>query len=168
MARTMKKFVAFGVTYRTTKLSTVEGLELLDLTGIVSPLDTLRATEVLVDGAWVQLDWEGVNSHVRDAAGAIAPLAVLRALCSLVTEFNFEFLDSWKGVRVPTRFLSDSRTVKSAYSAPLVAQLVSSDAATLRELEEYYSLEDGFKMFDIMVAKGVNDAIANEDLQKER
>lgn len=71
----------------------------------------------------------------------------------VVYDFSFGFLKTWKGVKVPRRFISDAKSVSTEYTDPLISQLIQEDYASLRELEEYYSLEDAFRMFDIMTAK---------------
>jgi len=163
MARLTKTFDAFGVNYRTYQYSAVYGLDLMESSGDMTPFEIFLFTEAEYDGKWHKLDSRyAINAYVSDLAGILPPFTVMRALMGIVSEFNFGFLSSWKGVRVPGRFLDGATTVVSANSKPLVAQLQENGTASLKDLEEYYSLEDAFKLFDINVAKGVNDAIANE------
>jgi len=157
----------FGVKYRTTQFDAVSGLDLMELLRTVHPCEVLKKTEVEVMGNWVPLnDPDNVNFYVKDVLGIVPPLKVLIALSDTVSAFSFEFLSGWKGVKVPSRFISDAVSVSTAYSKPLITQLVQSGSASLKELEEYYSLEDAFKMFEINVAKGVNDALSSEAAAK--
>lgn len=168
MAREIKRFEAFGATYQTTQFAAVRGLQLMGVDGEVSPADLLSATQVLVGSDWIELDnRDAINIHVKDVVGVLPGLLVVKGLCSVVSEFNFSFLDSWKGIKVPGRFLSEGATVSTKYSEPLVSSLIAGEVCSLRELEEYYSLEDAFKQFDILMAKGVNDALASEAASKK-
>lgn len=169
MALKIKVFSAFGVTYRTTQYPAVLGFEILDRPSELTPLEILCRTEVLCGNDWVLLSDEAtMNALVIDAANAISPLMVLRAIMTLANEINFEFLNSWTGVKIPNRFIDGGKSVSTKYAKPIIAQLVAAQVATLRELEEYYSLEDAFKMFDILTAKGVNEALSNEAASKKK
>jgi len=171
MATKTKTFEMFGVTYRTRQFAAVRALELAtDVDS--SPLAVLEFTDVLVGEDWVALDSrERVNQYVLDRADVLAPRIVLKALLKTVGDHSWSIARGWKGVRVPTRFTADGQGVatrESAYVDPVIAALLGADMARLRELEEYYSLEDALKMFDVMVAKGVSEAFANEHAQKGR
>lgn len=157
-------FTAFGVTYRTTQFTAIPALVMMSRQNDWAPPDMLSKTEVKDEfGEWIKLDnRDAINKYVLDASGALAPIFVLRGVLSLVNEFNFDFMMSWKGVRVPRRLIDEAQNVSSSNVDPMVAQLISNEAATLRELEEYYSLEDAFKMFDVLTAKGVNQALSQE------
>jgi hypothetical protein len=170
MARKSREFSAFGVKYRTTQFAAMRGLELIDEHKNVHPCEMLELTEVYgPDENWHSLAYEdNVNSYVEDSIGVIPPLLVLKAIADLVNEYSFGFLVGWKGVRIPSRFTDGFRPVTTHHAQPLVSQLVQDKTAELRDLEEYYSLEDAFKMFDIMVAKGVNEALANEAASKPK
>lgn len=162
-----KEFTIFGVKYKTVQFSAVDGMEVLEHRDEISPAVILRQTFVEVDGVLVRLDDQAIEAHVLDVTGIIAPLMVLRGLIGVVRDFNFSFAMNWRGVRVPDRFISEARSVSSKYTTPMIAQICADGAATLRELEEYYSLNDAFKMFDIIMVKGVNAALANERAAKD-
>ena len=158
-----KTFDMFGLQYRTRQFTAVPALGMLEKDGDLSPAEMLANTQIKTKKGWIKLDTrEGINGHVFDAAGILAPRVVLNALLEIVNDFNFGFLYTWQGVRVPTRLQDEAKQVASDNSDPMVSSLISGDVATLRELEEYYSLEDAFKMFDIMTAKGVNAALSQE------
>lgn len=159
----------FGVDYRTTQFSASSGLEVMEELKEIHPCLMLAHTEVSTDDGWLQLSsGRNIDLHVKDVIGIIPPSRVLYALTGLVNEFSFGFLDGWTGIRVPPRFLAGFKSVSSANSQPLISQLVQDGVADLRSLQEYYSLEDAFRMFDIVMAKGVNEALANEAASKAK
>ncbi len=159
-----KTFDAFGVTYRTQQFSAIEGLAMLAMDKeFANPEVMLSRTFAIVGAREIQLNNRfAINENVKDAAGVIPPLLVLRGLNSIVHDFTFSFLVQWKGMKVPSRVTDPAQSVSSKNMSPMAAQLIQDDAATLRELEEYYSLEDAFKMFDVLTAKGINQALSHE------
>jgi len=160
-----KSFDAFGMSYRTAQFPAAGGMELMGHMIDMNPMDVLCRTEARgPDGAWTRLDnRDSVNEFVRDALGIMPPILVLRGLTKIVNDFSFGFAREWKGVKIPARFRTGPVDPKSSsYVDPMIAQILSEGMATLRELEEYYSLEDAFKMFDVIVAKSVNSALAHE------
>jgi hypothetical protein len=163
-----KTFDAFGSKYRTAQFCAARGLELLNIKN-PHPTEMLGLTEIFVKGEWVSLGESSlINLHVKDCLNVLVPRLVLNGVMSVVHEFNFGFLRTWRGVRIPARFIDDSAVIDSRYTDPLMAQLIQDDAATLRELEEYYSLEDAFRIFDVIVAKSVNAALSTEAAMKDR
>lgn len=169
MATKTKQFSIFGVDYRTSQFPAIPALDIMANVAAVHPIDNLRLTQVNVDGVWTNLDTrEAVNALVIDRAYILPPRMVLQAVLKLVNEFSFGFTSDWKGVKIPKRFASGVEPKTSSHVDPLIAQLLQEEVATLRDLEEYYSLEDAFKMFDVMVAKGVNAALSHEAAMKSR
>lgn len=167
MARLVKEFDAFGINYRSTQFSAVYGLDLMEISGDMTPMQVFAGTEVEHNGKWMPLaDRYTIDAHVIDLAGIISGYCALKAVMGIVSTHNFGFLIDWKGVKIPGRFLDGATSVASANARPLVAQLQAHGSATLKDLEEYYSLEDAFKLFDINMAKGVNEAYANEAATK--
>ena len=164
MSKKKRQFSAFGVQYKTEQFSAIRGMALMALPNDIHPCDMLSETSVATaDGSWAALDNEEViNRYVLDAAEVIAPRLVLNAIMSLVGDFNFKFMHGWKGVKVPPRFADGAATVKSHNVDPIASQLIQDGVATLKELEDYYSLEDAFKMFDTIMVKGVNSALSHE------
>jgi len=169
-----KTFTVFGRQYRSRQFAAVRALELMAMPGDIPPCIILGNTEAMImdgmreTGVWCRLDTtEAINLHVRDGIGKMPPIMVMRAITVYSSDHTFKFLKTWRGVKVPSRFRGDSTPVNSVSVDPLIAQLLQDGIATLRELEEYYSLEDAFKMFDVAVAKGVNQALANEDSMKK-
>ncbi len=163
MSKKTKTFDIFGVQYRTVQFSAARGMEFIGAQVDSHPCDFLSETQVkLFNGAWAVLDADSINLNVIDKASIVAPRLVLEGLLSVVREFNFGFLSEWKSTRVPSRFVESGGAVTSQYTEPLLAQLIQDDVAKMRDLEEYYSLEDAFRMFDILLVKGINQALSNE------
>ena len=168
MSLKTKNFVCCGGVYRTKQFAAVPGLELLYQFDKASPLEVLEFTEVQIDDDWFPLNTrENINDLVVDPLGYAAPLFVLKEVCNAVKFMNFGFLDKWVGIKIPSRFQTQAKNVRSEYTAPIVSNLIQADKATLRELEEYYSVEDAFKMFDIVLVSTVNKAYAHEEAEKE-
>jgi hypothetical protein len=163
-----KTFNIFGVTYKTVQFPAVGSMEVMGRIGDMSPIDVLARTAAKANGQWVQLDTrEAINEHVRDVINHLPPLTVLRGLTRVINDFSFAFARSWSGVKIPSRFKSDGAEPRTSnYTEPMIAQIIQEGMATLRELEEYYSLEDAFKMFDVIVAKSVNNSLAHEAAMK--
>lgn len=169
MATKTKFFDIFGVQYKTVQFAAIPALDIMANPGDVHPLENLRLTSVLTEDGWTLLDSPHiVNERVRDMGGLLAPRLVLAALLKIVNEHSFGFVSKWKGVKIPKRFTSGVEPESSSHVDPLIASVVQNGSASMRELEEYYSLEDAFKMFDIIVAKGVNEALAQEAAEKSR
>ncbi|WP_322034199.1 hypothetical protein [Paraburkholderia sp. J76] len=91
--------------------------------------------------------------------GFLAPHLVLSEGIGTVRERNFEFLDEWKAVQVPQRFILDNYTPRKRDNVqPIMSRLEGEGLATRRELDEYYSLKDVFDMFDASCLRSVNAA----------
>lgn len=157
-----KEFEAFGKKYRTTQFPAVRALEIMEM-AVQNPVNVLERTEVNEKGAWIALNSaEAINACVLDDMGLVAPRLALNGILSLVGDFSFGFLRSWRGAKVPARFTSGAQSVESKNIDPTIGTLTTEDMATMRELEEYYSLEDAFKMFDALIVKGINSALSQE------
>jgi hypothetical protein len=164
MSKKKTKFSAFGVQYQTEQFSAIRGMELMAVPDDIHPCDMLSQTSVKLPGcSWASLDsQDAINAYVVDVAEVLAPRLVLNALLSLVGDFNFKFMEGWKAVKVPARFADGATTVTSKNVDPMASQLIQDGVATLKELEDYYSLEDAFKMFDTIMVKGINNALSHE------
>ncbi|WP_432258628.1 hypothetical protein [Cupriavidus sp. TMH.W2] len=180
MARHTHEFPAFGSTYRVTDLSAAEAFRLFLSEGAaaeVDPLAVLRAAHAEViapaatapsageTGEWLRLDSRAaVNRLVRDPACGVANHIVLAGLLRLIRERNIGFLldGSWLPVPIPSRLRSGVEPVRLAHVDPILSTLVANSLASLRELQEFYSLRDAFDMFDIFSADSLNKALASE------
>jgi hypothetical protein len=166
MALEVKTFCTFGRRYRTKQFSAVAALNIMMSDAETYPTEMLRCTEI------ENIDWhlldngDAINGYVEDVTGLVAPYLILKGIMDIVRDHNFGFLYTWRGTKIPARFTSGAKSVKSERVEPMIQQLVADDMATLRELEEYYSLEDAYKMFEIGVVKHVNSAYAYEEATK--
>ena len=161
--RKTKEFELFGIIYETTNMPAVEAFELIDYIAIASPMEVLKYTSaVKYDGSKRLLTKDNIDAEVKDSIGLAPAKSVLNAVMEIVIDFNFGFLKDWKGVKIPNRFVADSKSEKSTYMEPIIAQLITANLATYQELENYYSLFDAFSMFDALLVKSVNEAYANE------
>jgi hypothetical protein len=162
-----KYFDAFFVSYRTVQFPAISALDLMGRMYTSSPIEVLSRTAVKVGNEWVQLDNRAaINEHLRDATDSLPPILVLRGITQLINDFSFDFARDWSGVKIPARFKSGADPKSSAYVPSMLSHIMQEGMATLRELEEYYSLEDAFKMFDVLVVKSVNTALAHEAATK--
>jgi hypothetical protein len=157
-----KEFEAFGRQYRTTQFPAVRALEIMEMK-VQHPVCVLERTEVKQNGVWTALNSaEAINELVFDDAAIIAPRLALNGILSLVGDYSFGFLREWRGAKVPTRFTSGAQSIESKNIDPTIGTLTTEGMATMKELEEYYTLEDAFKMFDALVVKGINAALSQE------
>lgn len=167
MAMKEFEFEMFGLKYKTKQFAAIEGLSVLDRLSNIHPVILLRHTKIFLEGEWVDLNYSTINSNVKDFSNAMSPQLALKALCAHVNDLNFGFLDTWKMIQVPARFLSGAKTVSAEGIEPVVATLVQEGVASIRELEEYYSLEDAYRMFDIIMSKTVNNLLGQEEAERE-
>lgn len=170
MATKTKEFDLFGVKYRTRQFAAVRALEIMEQATAVHPLEVLAQTEVYdaENRKWKALDSrEAINEFVIDRMHVLPPRMALQGVLRAVNEFSFGFVNGWRGVAIPKRFTAGIEPRASNHTDPLIAQLLQDEVTSLRELEEYYSLEDAFKLFDVMVAKGVNAALSQEQAMKD-
>lgn len=159
----------FGLSFEVTQFSAVTGLEILFSKERVRPEKYLSCCVLVRDGNRIEMGApSAINELIEDEAGIVPPAGVLAALIKLIHSFNFSFISTWEAVRVPGRFISGARTVSTKGTPSIISQLIQDDVATKRELEEYYSLKDAFQLLDIMTAKGVNAALAQEAADRDR
>ncbi len=162
--RKTQEFPLFGFKYQMKQISAVEGFERILKEDV--PILPLLGT-VKIDG--VPLDNEAViNELVFDKIQVMQPRLVLKSLITIVNDFNFGFMDKRKEVRVPSYLRSESSIPNHTVDSPILAALIAEDKATLRELEEYYSLEDAFRLYDIIFAQKLNEAESQYAASKRR
>jgi hypothetical protein len=162
MSLETKTFCTFGRKYRTRQYSAVKALRIMKSKDALHPCEVLCNTEIF-DEQWSSLaDEEVINDHIIDVTGTVAPMLILEGIMAIVRNYNFGFIVTWKGTKIPQHFAGDAKSVNSEHVEPMIQQLVQDGLATLRELEEYYSLEDAYKLFDISVVKSVNSAYAHD------
>jgi 5,10-methylenetetrahydrofolate reductase len=135
-----------------------------------SPIVLLKDTCIKLKDELIPLDnREAINEYVRDVLDLITGHRVLAGILGLVNEFNFEFLNNWHPIHIPSRLCSTviEHDKGSFDDDPIMSLLVSNQYATMKELEEYYSLEDAFRMYDILVESNLSKALTTESVYKE-
>lgn len=173
--RNEKTFVAFGQTYKVKQFSAAEGFGFLMMGKLESVLDlpvltVLRHTGVKVNGEWLALDSRAaINEHVKDAAvGAMSPSNVLLFVLEEVYQFSMGFFKDWKPVSIPRRFTSAAVDyIESKTVHPIMSYLIEKKHATLREMEEYYSMADAFMLNDQGTRQDLNACLAQEAAAEE-
>lgn len=157
-----------GKNYRTKHYSAAQAVEILFADGDTPPEEALGLTEIqLSNGSWAALDTaDAINSLLVDEHQITSPRSLLNIALSKVSRINFGFLNDWQSVNMPRRFASNVDSIQSDNISPLLGQLVSSGTATLKELEEYYSLQDVFVMLDALTVKAVNEALTHEEAEQ--
>lgn len=163
--RREEQFEVFGRKYKVKEFSAVHGMMLLDDANNVHPEDMLSDCKVILDGVEISLNWRNINAYVIDEAGVIPPLLVLKSVITKVDKFNYGFLSDWKSVKVPGRFRGAQSEIPK-HVPNMFSDLMQNGLATLKELETYYSLRDAFSMFDALVTKTLNEALAQEAAAK--
>jgi len=163
----IKYFDIFGVEYKTVQFSAAESFPMIERIAKLNPLDILPYTSVKCKDEYIILNNEkSINKYVVDKINHVPNFLVLRALLSIVTDFNFSFLANFKPVKIPSKFAKESKSVFSKYIDIPLSQLIQNQFASLKELEEYYSLEDAFILFDVMISKGINEAYSIDNAGK--
>lgn len=164
MARQTKEFEAFGVRYRVQQMAAYDAFRFVMMEAQPDPLEVLRGAHVQRDGAWVALDSAAaIDTCVRDAASILQPRQVLSGLISVVSDFNWGFLSTRKQERVPSYLRSDSKVRGVDGVSPIMSAIIAAGKASLRELQEFYSLRDAFEIFDVLFVDSLNKAQASYD-----
>lgn len=165
-------FVVFGNNYRSKQFAAVHGVMLLcdkETADVGHPLRVLDDTEVMTTDGWAPLRTPGaIDRYVTDAMGMVSPIVVLDVLCGRVYVDNFGFLNGWRPVQIPRRLVAAADVdMEAARMDPVISLVVMANKATLRELEEYYSTEDVFKMYDMIAVDNLNKALGSEAAMAE-
>ncbi len=170
MSRRIEEFEAFGVRYRARDLSAADAFHLFLKPEIeFDPFAILIAAEAeAYDSeakAWVRLDSRhSINLLVCDKAHSIANHLVLNGVLIILKQRNVGFLlnGEWKPVKIPSRLQSGVDPVYTERIDPIFGSIVANHMATMKELQEFYSLKDAFELFDIMAIDSLNKALSNE------
>jgi hypothetical protein len=163
--RETKEITLFGHRYRLTQLSAAEAFKYMNTNR--DPLTELMAmlggAAIYTGGQWARLDRDHINKYVKDAIDVMQPRLVLKALVKQCNDFNFGFLNSRKSFKVPNYLKpnQDYEVKQIEGESPVLGVLVAEGKATLRELQEYYSLEDAFRIYDILFVEKLNNAEAH-------
>lgn len=169
--RLTKEIMLFGHKYRLSQVSAAEGFRYMntDRDPTVELMVLIDETAIWMGGDWQRLTKENINKHVKDAINVMQPRLVLKSLVKELNDFNFGFLGRRKTFRVPSYLKSDGdyevRHIEG--ESPVMGTLVAEGRASLRELQEYYSLEDAFKIYDILFVEKLNSAEAHHEAFKK-
>jgi hypothetical protein len=160
VARKLKTFEVFGIRLRGMQLGAVDAFALMAGDQEPDPMDLLPVLEVYAgERGWVHLDTrEEVNAQIRGRTFLDNAHVILDAIIAQWSGMNVGGLASWKPIKVPSYLRGDAPTRSAPGLDPIIQSLVNSGKATLRELEEYYTLEDALKLFDTHMANAVNEA----------
>jgi hypothetical protein len=160
------EFDLFGNMYRLKEFAAADGVEILCAAdGNPShPLVVLQCCDVWTGEQWIPLDnRHNVNTLVTDAMKMTQPAQVLDQLIARIYQFNFDFLQGWKPINVPRRLMADlPKDIEAPRIDPVISLIAMADKATMRELEEYYSTRDAFKMYDMIAVDSLNKALGTE------
>ncbi|EIK4671371.1 hypothetical protein LJ721_004721 [Salmonella enterica] len=168
MAREIIEFDCFGLNFRTKQFSAKFASELIISDEEQQPRDILANTEVLFNGLWIAFNNDkAINDYMKDKANIMPPRDVLRVIVGHVMRLNFEWMKAWRGVKMPARFLSNIEPPESENITSIISTVISHGLATLKECEEYYSLQDIFLMIDALTIKNIGAALANEEAEAE-
>jgi hypothetical protein len=163
--RKTKEFMVFGNKYRITQLAAAVAFDRISK-GSDDFFPLLETATI--DG--VRLDTkEAINEKVKDSLDFIKPRLVLSSLVDVINDFNFGFFDKRKPPKLPNYMRSTSEDVpRHSDESPVIGLLVAEGKATLRELEEYYSLEDAFRLYDIIFIDKLNQAEVQYAISSKR
>ncbi|MNE25760.1 hypothetical protein D3C81_1425270 [compost metagenome] len=143
-------------TYRIDKIPAIPAKELLS-EKLAADMSALRQYIFVKDGRdWVALSDDTVVVEL------VENWEVLTQLELTSYEQNYGFLAAWKTATVPASMAAKFVAAESKHSDPVVSALVSSGLATYKELREDYSLEEAFKLLDILTVKKINEHRAQE------
>lgn len=145
-----------GRNYRLLVIPAVSARAFLD-TGLTNGLSCLHRFIEAQDGdVWTRLDTPGKIETLVESWEILAELEVK------VYQLNYGFLESWKPATVPSGMLAKHRVAESSNVDPIISAVVSSGFATYKELRDDYSLEEAFKLLDIMTVNKINEYRAME------
>lgn len=149
----MKTRTINGVTYTLRKIPVIPAKELLDSGGLEKGLAPLRI--------WIEVDGVPLTDEVILAK--VQDWEVLTVLELDVYEYNFGFLRNWKAVTVPGEMVATYRVAESQNVDSIVSALTANGLATYKELRDDYSLEEAFKLLDVLTVKRINEFRAHAE-----
>jgi hypothetical protein len=164
--RNVTEFDLYGNQYRVKEFAAVNGVDILcaDEEHPTNPIAMLKCCDVWTGEDWTALDSaQKINVLVNDAMKMTHPIQVLEQLIARIFDFNFDFLQTWKPIDIPRRLMAETpKEVADARIDPVISLIAMNDKATMRELEEYYSTRDAFKMYDMIAVDNLNKALGTE------
>ncbi|MFP6557507.1 hypothetical protein WJ542_04060 [Paraburkholderia sp. B3] len=169
MSRKLKEFEVFGMKFRTLQAGAVAAFAEVNRTGPLDPMAVLPLIEVLDEHEhWVALDSkQRSNEYIRERTGFVPAHVVLESVLAAWSEVNVGFLRDWKPIKVPSYLRSEREPRQARGIDPILASIINSKQATLRDLEEFYSGEDAINLFDVSMAAKLDEADAQYQAHKE-
>lgn len=140
-----------GIQFKFELIPAIAARKLLaEMEGDLSLLRPHIAVEV--DGKWVELGGDKLIEMYVPSWEALS-LAEQQAY-----ELNFGFLAAWQPHHVPDEMKATKYAVAESKNVdPSVSALVSNGMATYIELRDSLSLEEMFKLLDILTVKRINE-----------
>lgn len=134
------------------KIPAIAAKELLDSSALLVNLNALRL--------WVEIDGLPLTDEVIVAK--VTDWEVLAKLEIECYEYNYGFLRTWKPQQIPAAMAATYFVAESNHVDAIVSALVSNELATYKELRDEYSLEEAFKLLDVLSVKRINEFRAQE------
>lgn len=168
MARKIVEFSFLGMLFRTLQLGAVDAFKEMAREDMKPPMEVLPLIEMWIGGEWVRLDKrEVVNEHIKEDTGFIPAHVVLEMVINEWSRVNIGFINDWEPCKVPKHLKSD-RTARAINGVdPIIASVLNSRQATLRELEDHYSAEDAIHLFDVNMGAKLDEAEAQYQAHQE-
>jgi hypothetical protein len=139
-----------GFTIR--KIPAITAKELLDSGTLSINLSALRI--------WIEIGGLPLTDEVILAK--VADWEVLSKLEVACYEYNYGFLRTWDPQQIPSAMAATYFVAESRHVDAIVSALVSNELATYKELRDEYSLEEAFKLLDVLAVKRINEFRARE------
>lgn len=153
-----EKFIeANGMKFRLRAMPAVEAKSLLDI-----PPEERRVVQyadISVNGTWVPFENDAtIDAHLPHWESLVW-------LESQVMEHNFGFLSEWEPTRLPAGMASSYNAVSPKYVDGLFVSLISGGMAKYGELCSEYSLEDAFRLLEVLTISKINEFLARESMK---
>lgn len=152
--RNEKILKEFGLTFRIRAMPAVMAKEQLDATD--EERSVTGSADVLDDGVWISLENDDLINQYLPRWEALVWLD------QQIMNYNFGFLGDWRPMRLPGSMVAGYNAVATRHVDGLFSSLVSGGMASYKELCEDYSLEDAFKLLEILTVEKINEHLANE------
>lgn len=156
----MKKYIR-DREFKFAKIPAIPAKEILDGLEAESGLDRLREYISVRSGRlWIPLDCDDAIEAELSSWEQLTEAEVV------AYDYNFGFLKGWRPLLTPGGMaVTAYRVAESKNVDPSVAALVSNNLATYKELRDDYSLEEMFKLLDVLTVRKINEYRATEASQ---
>lgn len=154
--KTTKTYSIDDCEFRFTKIPAIAARELLS--SMQTDFEVLRPyIEIATNNGWVVLD----NKHVIEKC--IASWETLTAAELFAYDYNYGFLATWKPTPLPPKMEESSyRVAETKNVDAAVSALITNGMANYEQLRDSYSLEEAFKLLDVLTVKKINEFRAAE------